>query len=178
MSQREALVPLAVVVGAHGVRGELRVKPYNPSSELLLELRSAVLRAPGDPGRSVALRGARRHGDGLLLAVEGCTDRDAALTLRGSELCVPRAALPPPADGEYYLVDLVGLEARLPSGDPVGRVDQAIEYPASQVLNVRTARGSIEIPLHDRYVLDIRLDEGVVIVDHVDELEPVPGSEP
>lgn len=175
MTKSEALVPLGVVTGGHGVRGELRFKPYNPSSDLLLGLRAAILRAPRErDGREVALRSTRRHGAGWLIVLEGCGDRDAAQALRGSELCVPRTALPEPEEGEYYLVDLVGLEARFAGGEVLGEVAEAIDYPASCVLRVETQRGAIEVPVHERYVIEVRLDDGHVIVDHVDELDVQP----
>ena len=169
----DTLVPLGVVIGAHGLRGELRVKPYNPSSELLLSLDRAQLRREGEPGvRERALRHARRHGQILVLSMDGCADRDAAEALRGTELCVDRSALPPLADGEHYLVDLVGLEARLPDGAVVGTVQDAVEYPASCALRIPTARGMLEVPLLPPYVVEVRAPERVVIVDQLDDLEP------
>ena len=72
IARGETLVPLGVVIGAHGVRGELRIKPYNPSSDLLLTLPRAILRPHGAAeGREIALRGMRRHGEGLLLTIPG-----------------------------------------------------------------------------------------------------------
>jgi 16S rRNA processing protein RimM len=175
-SKTQALVPLGVVIGAHGVRGELRVKPYNPSSDLLETLDQVILRPAGAAdGRTIAVHSARRHGEGLLLTIAGCNDRDAALALRGAELCVTRAQLPAAEPGEHYLIDLVGLEARLAeSGAVLGKVSDTIDYPASCVLCIETERGAIEIPMHERYVIEVRLDEGTVIVDHVDELELQP----
>jgi 16S rRNA processing protein RimM len=173
----ETLVPLAVIIGAHGLRGELRVKPYNPSSDLLLSLTRAVLRSPGNGvEREVALVSSRRHGQGLLVVLEGCADRNAAIELRGAELCVPRERMPALADGEYYLIDLSGLTARRPDGQVLGSVEEALEYPASQVLRVtlQDGSGAIEIPLVAPYVVDIRLDERIVIVDHLDDLEVEP----
>jgi 16S rRNA processing protein RimM len=172
------LVPLGVVIGAHGLRGELRVKPYNPSSELLLSLASARVRLPGErgDGRERGLRRARRHGPGLVLTLEGCDDRDAAEALRGAELCVPRSALPPLDEGEHYLFDLVGLEARLPDGQVVGRVEEALEYPASHALRVTGPRGTLEVPLLEPYVVELRPDEGFVIVDQLEDLEPLRGE--
>jgi 16S rRNA processing protein RimM len=171
----KTLVPLGVVVGAHGLHGELRVKPYNPSSELLLSLPHATLRsANGEEAREVAVRQARRHGQGLLIVIAGCSDRDAAQALRGSELCVPRAQLPALSEGEHYLVDLVGLRAQLSDGHVLGEITDTLEYPASQALRVAVKDGAMEIPLIAPYVVEIRLDEGVVIVDHVEDLEVEP----
>jgi 16S rRNA processing protein RimM len=171
----KTLVPLGVVVGAHGLHGELRVKPYNPSSELLLSLPRATLRpAGGEEAREVELRQARRHGRGLLVVIAGCSDRDGAEALRGAELCVPRAQLPALSKGEHYLVDLVGLRAERSDGQMLGEITDTLEYPASQALCVAVQDGTIEIPLVAPYVVEIRLDEGVVIVDHVEDLEVEP----
>src|SRR5262245_54829738 len=172
MAGPDALVPLGVVTGAHGVHGELRVKPYNPSSSLLLTSPRALLRGPGaDAPREVALQSARWHRDELIVRLETCAQREDALALRGGELCLRRAQLPALAEGEHYLVDLVGLSARRADGTPIGRVVEAIEYPASQVLRVDTARGTIELPMLEPYLVEIRLDEGIVIVDHVEDLD-------
>jgi len=172
----KTLVPLGVIIGAHGVRGDLRVKPYNPSSDLLRSLSHAFLRPAEDDAsaREVALLDVRRHGQTLLLALAECRDRDAAQALRGAELCVPREQLPDLPDDEHYLVDLIGLQARRPDGEPLGEIIDAFEYPASQALRVAVKDGTLEVPLTAPYVVEIRLDEGAVIVDHVEDLEVEP----
>jgi len=178
-SRGARLIPLAVVTGAHGIRGELRVKLHNPASELFATLEHVLMRraeAPTDAApERVWIRRARAAGTGLwLVEIEGCADRDAAVALRGAELCVPREALPALPDGEHYLTDLVGLQARTPDGAPVGVVEEAIEYPAAQVLRVRVDRATIEVPLRAPYVRDIDLAQAIVIVDHLDDLDTLP----
>jgi 16S rRNA processing protein RimM len=172
----KTLVPLGVIIGAHGVRGDLRVKPYNPSSDLLLSVPHAFLRPAGAAGaeREVALLDVRRHGQTLLLALAECRDRDAAQALRGAELCVPREHLPELSEDEHYLVDLIGLQARRPDGESLGEIIDAFEYPASQALRIAVKDGTLEVPLTAPYVVEIRLDERAVIVDHVEDLELEP----
>jgi 16S rRNA processing protein RimM len=173
-SGSDALVPLGVVIGAHGLRGELRVKLYNPGSDLLAGVRQVALRREVETQTTdrVALRNARAHGGGVwLVTLDGCTDRDTATALRGTDLCIARAELPALPPGEHYLVDLVGLDARLPDGSAVGVVEAAVEYPASQVLRVRVQGGAVEVPMFAPYLVEVRLDEGAVIVDHVQDLE-------
>jgi 16S rRNA processing protein RimM len=176
VTRSSALVPIGVVVAAHGVRGELRVKLHNPASTLLGTHADVIVRrGVDDAGRRVAVRSARAHGQGIVrVALDGCADRDAALALRGAELCVPRAELPELPEGEHYLIDLIGLEARTPDGRAAGRVQDVIEYPAAQVLRVAVAGGVREVPLLSPYVLEIRLDEGTLIVDHLEDLELEP----
>lgn len=166
------LVPLGALVGAHGVRGELRVKLFNPESDLLEQLGEVLLQREGDAEpHLVAITAVRRHKQGLLLSLEGCESREDAEALRGYQLCVPRAALPPLEDGEHYLIDLIGLRALRPDGSEVGEIVDVFEYPASQVLRVAVEGGTLEIPHLPPYLVEVRLDNGVVVVDELDDLE-------
>ena len=170
------ILPLAVITGAHGVRGELRVKLLNPDSQLLVPGARVWLREPsGGATRPLEILGVRAHQPAqMLMTIAGCSDRDAAQSLRGSELCMARADLPELSADEIYLVDLVGLEVRLADGTSIGVVERTIEYPAAQVLQVRVASGRIEIPLFEPYLVAIELEARAVIVQHVDELDVQP----
>jgi 16S rRNA processing protein RimM len=177
--EQAPVVPLGVVTGAHGLRGELQVKLLNPASELLATLEHVTLQREGLPDQNVTVRSAREHRKGLwLVALADCRDRDAAEALRGARLSVPRSALPALPQDEHYLIDLTGLEARSPDGRALGRVLEAIEYPAAHVLRVRVARGTLEVPMWPPYLVEVRIAEGVVIVDQLDDLELQPETEP
>ncbi|MDH5674961.1 MAG: ribosome maturation factor RimM [Myxococcales bacterium] len=168
----EELLPLAAVTGAHGLSGELRLKLFNPESELLQSLTHVSVMRPDAEGspRRIEIESIRRHKGSLLLRLSGCRDRDAALALRGCQLCVRRDELPELEPGEYYLVDLVGLEARTPAGELVGHIEEVLEYPSAQAVRVRTVEGELEIPNLPPYVVEVQLDQGRIIVDALDEL--------
>ena len=172
------LVALGLVGAPHGLQGELRVKLHNPGSDLIGEQRRLWLRADRmQAARDVRVRSCRRSGaDYVLLALEGVDDRDAAQALRGHELCVPRAQLPALADGEHYLIDLIGLRVVLADGTAVGTVEGAHEYPASQVLRVAAGDGAFELPLREPYLQEIRLAAGEVVAAEIDDLERLPPS--
>ena len=178
-SAGKTLIPLGSIGAPHGVHGELRVRLFNPGSDAL-ERRGleVVLRGPGPkPEAPYRVTSAKRSGaDYMLLALEGVGDRDAAVALRGAELCVPREALPPAAEGELYLVDLIGLRAQRPNGTPVGPVRNVHEYPASQVLVVEVEGGTLEIPLSAPYFVEARLADGLVIVDALEDLDLIPAG--
>lgn len=166
----EALVPIGVVIGAHGIAGELRVKLHNPASEALDTARRVFLREGGGAAEQVRVRSRRRHNELVLLTLETCGDRDAALSLRGREVCVPRSALPPLAEGEHYLIDLVGLRAQRPSGEHVGVVEAVIPYPTVDALCIRSADRVLEVPMLAPYFVEARVAEGVIVVDQIEDL--------
>lgn len=170
MSSADVAVPLGVVVRAHGLRGEVRVSPYNAASTLLGERREVVLRRDG-VDRVARVRSVRRATDAWLFVFEGVQDRDAAEALRGTELCVRRSEFPGLGEGEWYLVDLVGLRVETPNGAAAGEVLHVVEYPAAACIAVRGADGVREVPLRAPYLVRVELAAGRVIVDGLDELE-------
>lgn len=168
----DELVELAAVVRAHGLRGELVLKPFNPESELWRELEQITLKLPqGGVLREYTVRGVRGYAEHIIVALEGVLDRTAAESLRGSVVCVPRSSLPEPEEGECYLVDLLGLEAREPGGAVIGRVEDILEYPSVSCLLVAGERGAWEVPDLERYVTEVDLEAGYVVIEHLDELE-------
>ena len=163
-------VALGVVTRPHGVRGEVRVHPYNPSSGLLLAREELLLIGPDGSVRPARVERAHRAGKAIVLSLSGVGRPEEAEALRGFEIGVPREALPPESEDELYLADLVGLEGALADGTAVGPIEGIIEYPSVVCLRVRGARGEIEVPLLPRYVTDVDFEAGRVTLDHVDEL--------
>jgi len=170
----DALIELAAVVRAHALTGELVLKVFNPESELLADLDEIVLRTPSGETRACHIDAVRGTGDNMIVKLRGVTTRDQAEALRGSLLCVPREVLPPLEEGEYYLADLPGLAVRLQDGTTIGHVEDVIEYPSVSALQIVTEGIVRELPDLPRYLLEVSVEGGYVVVDHLDELEPVP----
>lgn len=147
-------VALAEVTRPHGIGGELKVRVFNPDSDLLLRLRKVRMVLGDGEVREVALRKPRVVPGGLILRLDGVDDRNAAEALRGARFEVPRSALEPPEPDEFYVVDLVGCRAEL-DGELLGEVADVLDYPTCDVLVVEGARGTIEIPIVDAYVGEI-----------------------
>lgn len=169
----DELIELAAIMRAHGLRGELLLKPFNPDSTLLLGCERVLLKGKSGEVVSHQVEGARIHSDHVLLTLAEVTDRDQADALRGNLVCVTRAELPQLEEGEYYLVDLVGLEARDASGAPIGKVVEVIEYPSAHCLAVECEDGVREVPNIERYVLEVDVPGGFVRVEHLDEIDPI-----
>ena len=111
-------VTLAAIVGAHGVTGEVRLKLFGEGVESLRRFRA--FNASG-----LTLAKLRDDGKGGATArFAEVTDRTAAEALRGILLTVPRSALPPLAEGEYYHADLIGLPAAVGVASIVSHASQ------------------------------------------------------
>ncbi|MFL6735412.1 MAG: ribosome maturation factor RimM [Sphingomicrobium sp.] len=132
----ERRVALAAVAGAHGVRGELRLKLFTDAAENLRGHKTLLV--GGTPRRLIDVR------DGGKTAVarfEGVSDRSAAEALRGSLVEIEREALPALNEGEYYHSDLIGLPCFDLEGASVGTVVEVENFGAGDLLEVELAEG-------------------------------------
>lgn len=157
-------VVLGEVVGAHGVRGDVRVHSDTRPRENILDYPVWTLVLKGER-RDYAVRNSRRQGKGLVATLEGISDRDSAMALRGCEIRVPRARLPTPEPGEYYWADLEGLEVVTAAGVQLGVVTGLLETGANDVLVVSGDRERLIPYVPDRHVLAVDLAAGRMQVD-------------
>ncbi len=128
-------VTLAAVTGAHGVAGEVRLK-------LLGEGFEAFSRHKSFNGGALTLKKLRDDGKGGAIArFAEVPDRTAAEKLRGTVLTIPRSALPPLEEGEYYHCDLIGLPAVTDAGEPLGEVVAVDNFGAGDVLEIERPDG-------------------------------------
>jgi 16S rRNA processing protein RimM len=128
-------VTLAAVAGAHGVTGEVRLKLFGEGVASLKRHK----RFNGGALTLVALRDDNKGG--AIARFAEVTDRTAAEALRGTELTVPRSALPPLAEGEYYHVDLLGLAAVTDAGLALGIVVAVENFGAGDILEIERPDG-------------------------------------
>ena len=128
-------IALAAIAGAHGVKGELRLKLFSDSVESLS--RHATLYIGGVARKLLSVR----DGKMPVARFEGIADRSAAEALRGSLVEVDRSALPPLEEGEYYHADLLGLPCADAQGEDRGRVVAVENYGAGDLLEIEGPDG-------------------------------------
>ena len=137
-------IVIGEILGAHGLRGEVRVRVTGDSAENLLESEALWLaRRPEDPSPrrvSVCGGGPGRTGE-VRLRLQGIEDRDAAEALRGLRLMTETSALPELPDGEFYWHEVVGCRVESESGLAVGVVQEIWATGAHDVLVVVDALG-------------------------------------
>jgi 16S rRNA processing protein RimM len=166
------LVEVGAITDAYGVRGEIRIEPFNaPHQSVLLKIRSwwlqrpAGLRADAQVTRVAMLR-CRPHGSVLLASLESIADRDAALTLKGARVCVQRADFPAPASGEIYWVDLIGCAVSNTRSESLGAVTSLDDHGAHPILAVRDEAGHERlIPYVPVYVVSVDVSQRRIVVD-------------
>lgn len=124
-------VALAVVIGAHGVVGEVRLKVFADDLSAHKSFN----------GGTLTLKSVRPGNNGAIARFAEVADRNAAEALRGTELTVPRSALPPLGEGEYYHADLIGLAAVAEDGTPIGVVATIENFGAGDVIEIERADG-------------------------------------
>jgi len=156
------LVEVARVVGAHGIRGWVKIQPFSVDSTVLGSVkqwwvgarvstldqeRAESARQTSDSQskpeastlRKVDVLWARAHGANWLAAIDGLADRDEALALKGHSVWVSRQDFPQLEEDEYYWVDLIGCEVlTVESGEPerLGIVESVEDNPAHPLLAV------------------------------------------
>jgi 16S rRNA processing protein RimM len=122
-------ITLAVIIGAHGVMGEVRLKLFAQGEE------SVTAHKSFNDGR-LTLKSLRPGNNGAIARFAEINDRNAAEAARGTELTVPREALPPLGEGEYYHADLLGLRCVSTSGEDLGVCIAIENFGAGDVIEV------------------------------------------
>ena len=139
-------VTLAVIIGAHGVTGEVRLKVF---TEDLGSYKSFN-------GGTLSLKSVRHGSNGAIARIAEVTDRNAAEALRGTELIVARSELPPLGEGEYYHADLLGLPAVSTTGEALGHVVAIDDFGAGDVIEIE--RPSEEGKAGKRFMVPMNAD--------------------
>jgi 16S rRNA processing protein RimM len=169
MLDADAWVPLAEVARPHGVKGELRLRPYNRDSDLLLSLDEVLVRLPGGEAHEVSVDGARWANDVILMKLYSVDDREGADALRGALVCARRRDFPPLDEGEFYACDIEGAQVVVEGEggeSELGRVRALRSYPTANVLVVDPPQGGAawEVPLVGDVVRQVDVAEGRVVL--------------
>jgi len=166
-------VAVGRVVRAHGIRGELvvEVRTDEPDQRFAVGGVLGLRRASGETG-TVTVRSVRRHGERLVVRLDGVGDRSAADGLRGAVLTLDQARLPPTADPEeFYDHELVGLTVELAAGGAVGTVADVVHGPGGELLVVaRDGAADALVPFVHQIVPVVDVEGGRIVVDPPDGL--------
>jgi 16S rRNA processing protein RimM len=166
-------VEVGRILGAWGVKGGIKVKPFSADAQALFSSKRWFIEpSEARPGQVVPILlrvvQAREQGETVVATVQDLNDRDAAQSLAGARVFVARSSFPTPADGEFYWVDLIGLNVANRAGLELGRVAGLLETGPHCVLRIRPdapATQELLIPFVDAYVDGVDLPGRTIHVD-------------
>jgi 16S rRNA processing protein RimM len=160
----EQQVSVGYVRRAHGIRGEVIVRPLTDNPDRY-RAGSRVLTDEEQP-RSLEVLGVRTHKDGLIVAFSGVTDRNAAERLQGVTLMIARDSRRSLEAGEYWPDDLEGLTVIDPDGRHLGKIAGVVLGEAQDRIVVATEDGSsVEVPFVDQFFGEIHPSGGYIVAD-------------
>ncbi len=161
---KDSPVIVGKLIGAHGVKGWLKVYSWTQPRENILRYNPWLIRQGGD-WCSVEVIDGRKQGKSIVVSLDGVADRDEALAMRDVEVAIYREQLDVLESGEYYWSDLVGMQVRNLAGESLGEVTGLLETGADDVLVIR---GDIKrlVPFSQpQIVKSVDLDAGEIVVD-------------
>ena len=165
MKDNERRILLGRIVGAFGVRGEIKLESWTEPRSAIFRYQPWILRSPN--GQESMLEGARGRDSGkhLVARFPGIEDRDTVEAMHGTEVYVARSALPPPNADEYYWVDLEGLDVKTTEGVALGQVSHLFSTGANDVVVVRGDRERMIPFVLPEFVKSVDFEANLVVVD-------------
>jgi 16S rRNA processing protein RimM len=145
------LIELGAISEAQGLQGQVKVRPHSSDPVALLSSKtvwlSLVPRRDAGVAASVEqasltqykVKSAKMHSGNVVVALEGVTDRDQAIALKGARILVARDAFPKAESDSYYWVDLIGCQAINLQNDVLGEVLDVTENGAHGVIAIGDA---------------------------------------
>jgi 16S rRNA processing protein RimM len=155
---------LGVIGGAHGIKGEVRIKSFTEDP--------TDIKAYGPlfdaKGNKFTVRTARVQKNVVVATIAEVTDRNAAERLNGTELFVDRSVLPEDDEDAFFQADMVGMAVETLAGEPVGTVIAFHDFGAGEVVEIKPERGaSVMIPFSEAAVPEIDIERGIMLVEPV-----------
>jgi 16S rRNA processing protein RimM len=163
------VVAVGEVVGPHGLRGQVRVRAYQPPAPSLVAGRTILLEREGRRREATLTSVGRLGGGRVIVGLAGVGDRTAASALTGSRVLVPRADLPAPAAHEFYYHEVVGFCVETVGGQRVGEVAETMPTGLHDVWVVRDGSREHLVPVVAPVVRAIDRSARRIVID------PLPG---
>jgi 16S rRNA processing protein RimM len=156
---------LGQIGAAHGIKGAVRIAAHTQDP---LAIGAYGPLHTDRPGLVITIDKLRLHKNVVVAHIRGIADRDAAEKLNGVSLFVDRDRLPEPEDeDDFYHADLIGLEARLQSGQIIGQVSALPNFGAGDLIEIRDPQSgdTYLYPFTRAVVPAVRIAEGYLVIE-------------
>lgn len=162
----ENRIKIGKVTGAQGLKGEVRVYSYAENNDRFEKLDKVWL---GDEEHII--ENVRFHKNLVILKLDGITDRNAAEKVRNREVFMGEDELEQLPEGEYYVKDLIGLEAVDTEGSTIGKVTDILQNTPQDVYEIEKKDGKKAlIPAVPDFLKKIDIEKGVIVFDPAEGL--------
>ncbi len=161
------VVVLGAIGGHHGVRGGLKVRSHTRPVEQIFEYPVwKVSRSGGPDWETVEVCAFRKTGKYLVVQLHGYPDREAAQDLIGCQIAVDRSWLEVLGNGEFYWMDLIGLQVVNRQNIELGKLTGMLETGANDVAVVTSGDCAERLlPWEPRVISKVDLEAGILTVD-------------
>lgn len=177
MSSKTQQIHLGTIIGVHGVRGFVKIKPFTATPEDVLAYGPLSTQ---DGVTTYTLELKHMSKGVVVVQIEGINDRNQAELLKGTKLYVSADKLPDLEEDEFYYADLEGLEARtIGSGKVIGAVTEIHNHGAGDFLVILSSDESEEytIPFTKEAVPTLEISQGYITIDPSYLIDDSKGSE-
>ena len=162
------LIQLGKIIGAHGIRGALKVYSYAETADGWSAHSDLIIQAPGGERTSYAVIQCQPYKQVVRVTLKEVTTRSEAEALAGYDILVPRSSLPPLDEDTYYWHDLIGMAVYTTEDHHLGIIDHIIPTGANDVYVIKPAEGDpageILIPAIASVVIDVDTETGRMVV--------------
>ncbi len=152
------------LAGAYGIKGWSHLISFTDPQENILHYSNWQIQK-NNIWQSVSREAEKKHGNGFVVKLTGCDDRDQALLLKNTEIAIDSADLPKAPDNQYYWDDLIGFTVIDLSRKSLGTIDYLFATGANDVIAVSLDKKQHFIPYLKEVVKSVDVNNKIITVD-------------
>ena len=160
------MIEIMKIINTHGVKGEMKALQYADSPMFFKKVKTLYDKKEN----TYNINSVREGKNCILVTIEGIEDMTAAERMKNVYLYAKREDFPALPEGEYYLIDLIGLSAVTVDGEEIGLVSDIQEKAAQNLLVIKKGDKEILIPKCDAFVNRVDLEEKKIFITPIEGL--------
>ena len=164
------LVPIGKVVKVHGIKGKVKLHYFGDDLSEFLRYREVIIEDRAGIPRTFEVLEATPQPPRLILTLKGIEKIEDAEPLVHRDVFIEREVLPDLEEGEYYWVDLLGMEVESDRRRKLGRLQEIFSTGAHDVFVVKGKKGEIFLPATDEVIKKVDRERGVIEVHWMEGL--------
>jgi 16S rRNA processing protein RimM len=158
------LVEIGRIIRSHGLAGRMKVLSYLESPDVLNNLPEVFVGRRAAEASVFPLDAVQPGREFFILKLGGIDDSDAALKLVGSFVWMPSEKMKKLPEGEYYWLDIIGLQVVTEEGKVLGRIESVFPTGSSDVYVCQGGEKEILLPAIGDVVRNIDMDRRIMVV--------------